>query len=161
MEPKIVKRAAFTVVGMKYHGKNENNDIPQMWGQFGSRVPEIKHRVDPHVAYGVCDNFDESSGEFDYIAGFEVDSTADIPGHGKLGHTGRGVCRLYLHLANLGRDVPACLPHLAAPVRLPACSRPGIRTVRRELRSQGSELEDGCLRPHQVVSTAADHFAGF
>ena len=79
MEPKIVKRAAFTVVGMKYHGKNENNEIPQMWGQFGSRVPEIKHRVDPHVAYGVCDNFDESSSEFDYIAGFEVGSTAEIP----------------------------------------------------------------------------------
>jgi AraC family transcriptional regulator len=79
MEPKIVKRAAFTVVGMKYHGKNENNEIPQMWGQFGPRVPEIKHIVDPHVAYGVCDNFDESSSEFDYIAGFEVGSTAEIP----------------------------------------------------------------------------------
>jgi hypothetical protein len=30
MKPKIVSRAAFTVVGMKYHGKNENNEIPQL-----------------------------------------------------------------------------------------------------------------------------------
>ena len=79
MEPKIVKRAAFTVVGMKYHGKNENNEIPQLWGEFGPRMGEIKQMANRHVAYGVCDNFDESSSEFDYIAGFEVASTAEIP----------------------------------------------------------------------------------
>ena len=80
MEPKIVKGAAFTVVGMKYHGKNENNEIPQLWGEFGPRMHEIKQVANPHIAYGVCDNFDKSSGEFDYIAGFEVSSTAEIPG---------------------------------------------------------------------------------
>jgi AraC family transcriptional regulator len=79
MEPKIIKGAAFTVVGMKYHGKNENNEIPQLWGEFGPRMGEIKQVANPHVAYGVCDNFDESSSEFDYIAGFEVGSTAEIP----------------------------------------------------------------------------------
>jgi AraC family transcriptional regulator len=79
MEPKIVAREAFTVVGMKYHGKNENNEIPQLWDKFGPRAEEIKHIVDPHVAYGVCGNFDDSSHEFDYVAGFEVDSTTEIP----------------------------------------------------------------------------------
>lgn len=28
MEPKIVETSGFTVVGMKYRGKNENNEIP-------------------------------------------------------------------------------------------------------------------------------------
>ena len=79
MEPKIIKGAAFTVVGMKYHGKNENNEIPQLWGEFGPRMGEIKQVANPHVAYGVCDNFDKGSSEFDYIAGFEVGSTDEIP----------------------------------------------------------------------------------
>jgi AraC family transcriptional regulator len=79
MEPKIVSRPAFTVIGMKYRGKNENKEIPQMWDRFIPRTGEIKHKVNPHVAYGVMGNYDESSGEFDYVAGFEVESSADIP----------------------------------------------------------------------------------
>jgi len=77
MEPEIKSSPAFTVVGMKYRGKNEKNEIPQLWGEFGPRMNEIKHIVGP--AYGVMDNYDEKSGEFDYIAGIGVDSTADIP----------------------------------------------------------------------------------
>jgi predicted transcriptional regulator YdeE/DNA-binding transcriptional MerR regulator len=79
MEPKIVSQPAFTVVGMKYRGKNENNEIPQLWQAFGPRMGEVQHKVAPEVAYGVCSTFDEQSGEFDYVAGFEVDSTAGIP----------------------------------------------------------------------------------
>ncbi len=79
MEPKIVSRSAFTVVGMKYRGKNEHNEIPQMWDAFGPRMDEIKRKVTRHVAYGVMGNLDEATGEFDYVAGFEVDSTEDIP----------------------------------------------------------------------------------
>ena len=79
MEPKIVSRAAFAVAGMKYHGKNENNEIPQLWREFGPRMCAINNVVDPHMSYGVCDNFDEISQEFDYVAAMEVDSIADIP----------------------------------------------------------------------------------
>ena len=79
MEAKIVEKSAFTVIGMHYRGKNENNEIPQMWQAFGPRVPEIKNVANPEVAYGLCDNMDEASGEFDYIAGFEVSSVVDLP----------------------------------------------------------------------------------
>lgn len=79
MEPKIVSRPAFAVVGVKYHGKNENDEIKQMWQDFGPRMSEIKHVVNSCVCYGVCANTDEESGEFDYVAGFEVESVADIP----------------------------------------------------------------------------------
>lgn len=79
MEPKIVSRPAFTVVGMKYHGKPEQNEISNLWSGFGPREGEIKHKADPHVCCGVMGNYDETSGEFDYVAGFEVESILDIP----------------------------------------------------------------------------------
>jgi AraC family transcriptional regulator len=79
MQPKIVERPGFTVVGLKYRGKNENNEIPQLWQAFGPRVGEIKNMVDDHVAYGISANIDKSSGEFDYIAGFEVSTVEEIP----------------------------------------------------------------------------------
>ena len=79
MEPKIVRRPAFTVVGVKYRGKNENNEIKQMWQVFGPRMGEIKHKVDVYTALGVCANKDNETGEFDYIAGFEVETAAEIP----------------------------------------------------------------------------------
>ena len=76
MEPKIVTKPAFTVVGMLYHGKNENNEIAQLWGVFSPRIPEIQHVTDG--AFGVCDEPDES-GAFKYLAGMAVSSTAEIP----------------------------------------------------------------------------------
>ncbi len=79
MEPKIVNRSAFTVVGMKYRGKNENNEIPQMWQALGPRVSEIKNISDDHVAYGISANMDSETGEFDYVAGFEVSSAEEVP----------------------------------------------------------------------------------
>ncbi len=79
MQPKIVDRPGFTVVGLKYRGKNENNEIPQLWQVLMPRVGDIKNMVDDHVAYGISANVDESSGEFDYIAGFAVSTIEDVP----------------------------------------------------------------------------------
>jgi predicted transcriptional regulator YdeE len=79
MQPKIVDRPGFTVVGLKYHGKNEHNEIPQLWQALMPRVGEIKNMFDDHVAYGISANMDKSSGEFDYIAGFEVSSIKHVP----------------------------------------------------------------------------------
>jgi AraC family transcriptional regulator len=50
-----------------------------LWRDFGPRTKEIVHTAPASVAYGVIDNFDEADGEFDYVAGLEVDSTTDIP----------------------------------------------------------------------------------
>ena len=78
-EPKIVTRSAFTVAGMKYRGKNEKNEIPQLWEKFMPRTSQVKHKVNPNVCYGVMDNYDEKTCEFDYLAGFEVRDTSDVP----------------------------------------------------------------------------------
>lgn len=79
MKPKIVEREGFAVVGMRYHGKNENNEIPQMWGAFGPRMKEIKYVANPSVCYGISDNMDPATGKFDYIAGLEVSRAEDLP----------------------------------------------------------------------------------
>lgn len=79
METKIVVRGAFTVVGLKYRGKNEHNEIPQLWQALGPRTGEIEHLADDTAAYGISANMDMASGEFDYIAGFEVSSAEDVP----------------------------------------------------------------------------------
>ena len=76
MRPKIVSISAFAVVGMKYRGKNENNEIPQMWGEFNPRIQEIPHQTGP--AYGVCSDYD-ADGTFDYIAGVSVSQVDEIP----------------------------------------------------------------------------------
>ena len=76
MEPKIVTKPAFTVVGLMYHGKNENNEIPQVWDKLNPRYEEIQHRVGP--AYGVCGEM-EDNGRFHYLAGFEVTTAPDLP----------------------------------------------------------------------------------
>jgi len=79
MEPKIVEKAAFTVVGLKYRGKNENNEIPQLWAALHPRIGEIKNMVTDCVAYGISAEMDQSTGEFSYIAGFEASSAEDVP----------------------------------------------------------------------------------
>jgi AraC family transcriptional regulator len=78
MEPKIVTKPAFTVVGMLYHGKNEKNEIAQMWSEFMPRIGEIQNIVGNHESYGVCSDL-EPEGLFEYVAGVPVAKAEDIP----------------------------------------------------------------------------------
>jgi AraC family transcriptional regulator len=78
VKPKVMEREGFTVAGLKYRGKNENNEISQMWQELGPRVEEIKNMVGD-VAYGISANMDMVTGEFEYIAGFEVSSAEALP----------------------------------------------------------------------------------
>lgn len=80
MEPKIVTLPAFKAVGMSYVGKNQNGEIPQMWGRFVQRLNEPK-RLDPKVSYGLCfsEAQDAKEGEFEYVAAVEVTDDQNIP----------------------------------------------------------------------------------
>ena len=78
MEPNIKTKTAFTVVGMEYNGKNENDEIAQLWQQFVPRMKEVQHVVNPNASYGICGDAQED-GSFRYVAGYEVSSTEDIP----------------------------------------------------------------------------------
>ena len=52
------QRPAFTVVGMKARHRNEQNDVPALWGSFVPRQGEITPRADQLASYGVMDNCD-------------------------------------------------------------------------------------------------------
>jgi AraC family transcriptional regulator len=79
MDMKLEKKPAFTVVGMKYRGKNEHDEIPALWGQFTPHLPEINGVANRQFCYGAEDNYDDDSGEFDYLACVEVNETESIP----------------------------------------------------------------------------------
>ena len=73
MEPRIVTKPAFYVVGMQYVGKNPDNEIAKMWQEFIPRMNEPE-RIKPQMSYGLCDSSIEGleDGEFEYVAGVEV-----------------------------------------------------------------------------------------
>jgi AraC family transcriptional regulator len=81
MDPRIVSKRAFTVAGLKYQGKNENNEIPALWQALGPRMGEFRNVADREAAYGVMEDMDEESGTFDYVAGISIQEGADVP-HG-------------------------------------------------------------------------------
>lgn len=79
MEPKFVNKPAFLLVGMKYVGKNQNQEIHEMWEHFTPRVKEIKNIV-WDASYGVCAMVEGlEDGVFEYVAGFEVTGVEDLP----------------------------------------------------------------------------------
>lgn len=80
MEPKFKTKDAFVVIGLKYRGSNDNNEIPKLWNQFSKKVSLIKPlATEPINAYGICHSFDMDKNEFDYIAGLEVKNDSDEP----------------------------------------------------------------------------------
>ncbi len=81
MEPRIVSRKGFKVVGLKYYGSDPANNCPGIWQEFNRRHIEISNRVDDRLAYGlICTGEkDMTGGNFDYIACMEASDFADTP----------------------------------------------------------------------------------
>lgn len=79
MEPQFVKKPAFTVVGLLLHTSPMNPQIPGLWDQFVPRINEIPHMAEPHVSYGLMDNFDSRQNRLDYMAGCCVDRADQLP----------------------------------------------------------------------------------
>jgi len=92
MEPKIVIKDEFKIVGMRIFGENSNNEIKELWNKFMPRIGEIKHRIkedlSQDISYGICYPSDDMSetGEFEYIASVEVSRLDEIP-EGMVGRT--------------------------------------------------------------------------
>lgn len=83
MEPKIIKKEDFTIAGLRYIGKNEHNEIPELWTQFNKRMAEmggLEHDTG-EAAVGLCITPDDEplEGSFEYVAGTLVDKVEDIP----------------------------------------------------------------------------------
>ncbi len=81
MQPKIVKRPAFKAVGMSYVGKNEHDEIGQLWGRFNPRAGEIQG-INRKEVFGLCFSTVEGPaqpGEFEYVACLEVADGSAVP----------------------------------------------------------------------------------
>jgi AraC family transcriptional regulator len=74
-----VKKAGFAVVGISVRAHVEKHNIPQLWSTLGTRVEELEHLASPSAAYGLTTCFDEPTGEFEYVAGFEVERVEGLP----------------------------------------------------------------------------------
>jgi AraC family transcriptional regulator len=79
MQPKIVTKPAFTVVGLRIHTKPMTQEIPQLWDQFVPRMGEVGPVSEAQVSYGLMDNFDPQKGELDYMAGNPVGRVEALP----------------------------------------------------------------------------------
>lgn len=77
MKPVIVEKQEFSVVGLRYHGKNERGEIPAMWAKFWSRVNEIGTWSNRGQCFGVCR--DAGKTGIDYIACVEVSTLDSVP----------------------------------------------------------------------------------
>ncbi len=80
MEPQIVQKEGFTVIGLKVRcTTGQTSDIPQLWGQLFARMGEIQHIAEQGISYGLMDNYDEATSGWDYIAAFSVDADSNTP----------------------------------------------------------------------------------
>ena len=78
MQPQFVTKPAFAVVGLLLHTKPMAPEIPQLWDKFVSRIDEIPHVAEPHVSYGLMENFDQMT-RLDYMAGVSVETVDKLP----------------------------------------------------------------------------------
>ncbi len=79
MQPKIVWKEKFTVVGLEYHGSNSQGEIPALWDSLSplvDAIPGIKKN-----SVGLCQYVPNLTSEtaFWYIAGMEVESLETLP----------------------------------------------------------------------------------
>jgi predicted transcriptional regulator YdeE/DNA-binding transcriptional MerR regulator len=103
MEPKLVSLPAFTVVGMRYFGKNQNQEISVMWGEANQRFGEVKH-VCEEAAYGICITTPNAApGEFEYVASLKVSSEEDIPEGMVVRHVTAAKYAVFTHVGALDK----------------------------------------------------------
>jgi predicted transcriptional regulator YdeE len=85
MEPRMVTKPAFTVVGVPFAGTlsnapyeegQGNNEIGKAWDEFHRRMGEIRHATGP--AIGLCFGMPGQNEPW-YIAGMQVERAEEVP----------------------------------------------------------------------------------
>ncbi|MFB6148391.1 MAG: GyrI-like domain-containing protein [Halobacteriales archaeon] len=79
VEPDIVEHQAFTVVGLSYHGRNQNGEIAELWDRIRDEEDELRPLASTEAWYGVSFGGDPDTGEFDYVAGVRADRDSAVP----------------------------------------------------------------------------------
>jgi AraC family transcriptional regulator len=75
MEPRIIYKPAFRVVGFSQNGEEEDKDTENLWEQLSARYHEIPG-ADPDVGYGVHRHTDQGQR---YLAGLAVWQDGPVP----------------------------------------------------------------------------------
>ncbi|MBU1024063.1 GyrI-like domain-containing protein [bacterium] len=85
MEPKIVSKSGFNIIGMELktsikEGRNFK-EIPQFWEKVLQQdiLSKIPNKSQEATSLGMCMDFKEEDGSFSYVIACEVDSTNNIP----------------------------------------------------------------------------------
>jgi len=83
MEPKIITKPEFTLIGMRYFGNNKHQEISELWGKFNRRVEELGgiENDTGEAAIGLCitPNDAPEDGAFEYVAGTLVSEVGSVP----------------------------------------------------------------------------------
>jgi AraC family transcriptional regulator len=79
MQPQIVTKPAFSVVGMHIHTKPMSSEIPDLWGQFAPRMNEVPHPTEADTSYGVMYHSDQTMDKMEYMAGLPVEKMDSLP----------------------------------------------------------------------------------
>lgn len=78
MQPQIITKPAFTVVGLRIRTKPMSPEIPQLWDQLVPRMDEITQVAEPQVSYGLMEH-NQAMTELDYMAGNPVTQVVELP----------------------------------------------------------------------------------
>ena len=120
MQADIVSIPAFTVVGMKLRTKVESAQMAKLWGDFMPRSSEIAAIPNMGAMYGVMDNYDEQTGEFDYMACLQTTMRYRATGHDGAQHPpNRPTAVFATTLPTEGGTYGRIESELVAPIRLP------------------------------------------
>ncbi|MCD4650684.1 MAG: AraC family transcriptional regulator [Candidatus Cloacimonetes bacterium] len=84
MKSEIIEKPGMKLIGMRITTTMKENEIPQLWGQFTTRMKELEEYEETDVAIGVCpyvSMYKDCTPEtqFDYLACLVVNSADKIP----------------------------------------------------------------------------------
>jgi len=83
MQPKIIERSRFTVIGMDCLTTTEDNEehkiIRKLWNEFKPRIDEVENKKNPTKMVGIYKQRKNYPNRFAYIASVEVSSLSNIP----------------------------------------------------------------------------------
>ena len=83
MQPKIIEKNRFTVIGMDTLTTTEDNEdhkvVQELWDEFRPRIDEVKNKKNPTRMVGIYKQRKNYPNRFAYIASVEVSTLSDIP----------------------------------------------------------------------------------
>jgi predicted transcriptional regulator YdeE/DNA-binding transcriptional MerR regulator len=105
MEPKIITKPGFTLVGLRYFGKNENMEISHHWERFNQRMRELGGLPNEtgDAAIGLCITPEDEpiDGAFEYVAGLPVTKAEDVPEDFVVRHVPEHTYAVFAHKGDL------------------------------------------------------------